>query len=86
MVQVIQLRAAVEGVGLSSEALEALGQIGAQTSLRFALQLLEPCRLAAEARGSELVERSDVSEVDALYLDAKASAVRLAEQPHRFPS
>ncbi|KAL8427618.1 hypothetical protein Efla_005793 [Eimeria flavescens] len=86
VVQVIQLRAAVEGVKLAGEALEALGEIGAQTSLRFALQLLEPCRLAAEARGSELVERSDVADVDALFLDAKSSAVRLAEQRHRFPS
>lgn len=82
----IQLRAAVEGVRLSDGALEALGEIGAQSSLRFALQLLEPCRLAAEARGSEVVERTDVSDVDALFLDAKASAVRLAEQRHRFPS
>lgn len=86
VVQVIQLRATVEGVGLSPGALEALGEIGAQSSLRFALQLLEPCRLAAEARGSEVVDRSDVSDVDALFLDAKASAVRLAEQQHRFPS
>ena len=84
--RVIQLRAQVEGVALSPAALEALGEIGAQTSLRFALQLLEPCRLAAEARGSEIVEPSDISDVDALFLDAKASAVRLAEQRHRFPS
>lgn len=84
--QVIQLRAQVERVSLSPGALEAIGQIGAQTSLRFALQLLEPCRLAAEARGSEVVEESDVADVDALFLDAKASALRLAEQAHRFPS
>ncbi|XP_026193360.1 ruvB-like protein 1 [Cyclospora cayetanensis] len=86
VVQVIQLRAAVERVALSPAALEALGEISAHTSLRFALQLLEPCRLAAEARGSEIVEPNDVADVDALFLDAKASAVRLAEQRHHFPS
>ncbi|CDJ36000.1 RuvB-like 1, putative [Eimeria mitis] len=86
VVQVIQLRAAVERVSLTPGALQAIGEIGAQTSLRFALQLLEPCRLAAEARGSEIVEASDVADVDALFLDAKTSALRLAEQAHRFPS
>lgn len=80
----MRLRAGVEGVNLSNGALERLGEIGASTSLRFALQLLEPCRLAADARGAEVVEAVDVEEVDSLFLDAKASAVRLAENKSRY--
>ena len=66
---------------LSSEALEALTQLGEKVSLRYALQLLAPAGILARARGSEggLISGADVQEATALFWDAGRSAGRLRE-------
>ncbi|PFH37556.1 RuvB family 1 protein [Besnoitia besnoiti] len=79
VIQVLKIRSQVENIRLSNEALELLGEVGSHTSLRYALQLLEPARILAEVEGYEVVERKHIEDVDALFLDCKSSAQRCAE-------
>jgi RuvB-like protein 1 (pontin 52) len=78
MVHICQIRAVTEGMELSSDALRLLGQVGARTSLRYAVQMLTPARLVAETQGRTEIQPSDVEQVDQLFLDGKASAQLLA--------
>lgn len=79
MVQIISIRASVEGIELEDEALKELGEIGAKTSLRYAVQMLTPSRIMAETCGRTKIGTSDVKEVDTLFFDGKASAQLLAK-------
>ena len=63
---------------VDEEALAAMGEIGARTSLRYAVQLLTPGNIIAQTAGRECINASDVEEVDELFKDAKASAKLLA--------
>ncbi len=45
IVKIISLRANVEGIKLTEEALAYLGQIGCQTSLRYVVQILNPANI-----------------------------------------
>jgi len=79
MVQILSIRAATESVEFEDAALTALGEVGSRTSLRFAVQMLTPCRILSEVAGRASIHEDDVREVDALFFDAKASARLLAK-------
>lgn len=55
------------------------GEVGARTSLRYAVQLLTPSKIIAQTAGREKITAVDVEEVDELFFDAKASAKLLAK-------
>ena len=55
------------------------GEIGARTSLRYAVQMLTPARIIAQTSGRDEILGVDVEEVDELFFDAKASAKLLAK-------
>ena len=74
MVQIMSIRAAVEGIKVSSDAIGKLGEIGARTSLRYTVQMLTPASIIASTSGREEVTVEDVQEVDELFFDSKASA------------
>lgn len=78
MVQIVSIRAETEQIQVDEEALAAMGEIGARTSLRYAVQLLTPGNIIAQTAGREIINASDVEEVDELFKDAKASAKLLA--------
>mmetsp|Transcript_14039 Transcript_14039/g.20991 ORF Transcript_14039/g.20991 Transcript_14039/m.20991 type:complete len:455 (-) Transcript_14039:96-1460(-) len=78
MIQIVSIRASSESIEVNDEALARLGEIGARTSLRYAVQLLTPSRIIAETSGRESVDEVDVEEIDELFFDAKASAKLLA--------
>ena len=78
MVHIISIRAAVEKIDIDEDALILLGQIGSRTSLRYAVQLLTPSKIVADAAGRKQVTSVDVEAVDSLFSDGKASAKRLA--------
>jgi RuvB-like protein 1 len=78
MVHICQLRAVTEGIELDDDAVQELGQIGARTSLRYAVQMLTPAKLIAETQGRTRITVQDVKDVDELFLDGKASARLLA--------
>lgn len=78
LVQIISIRAETEGLEVEEDALAAMGEIGARTSLRYAVQMLTPARILAQTSGRDTVSAVDVEEVDELFFDAKASAKLLA--------
>ena len=78
MVQIVSIRAEAERLEIDEEALAVLGEIGARTSLRYAVQALTPARIIAQTSGREIISSADIEEVDELFSDAKASAKLLA--------
>jgi RuvB-like protein 1 (pontin 52) len=84
MKQILKLRAEVEEIKIDEKALDHLSSIGARTSLRYVVQLLTPSFMLAKTNGRELVTVEDVQEINALFMDAKASARMLQQQPDKF--
>ncbi|KAF9530888.1 RuvB-like helicase 1 [Crepidotus variabilis] len=72
--KVVQLRANVEGLKISPSVVENLASVGERSSLRYALQLLTPASILASLAGRTQIEAEDISEMNELFLDAKASA------------
>ena len=85
-VQILAVRAQVEGVALDEQALAWLGAAAGRASLRHACALLAPAALLARANGRPGgdVTLADLEEVSGLFLDAKTSARMLAEQADKF--
>lgn len=79
MMQIVSIRAETENIAVDEEALVAMGEIGAKTSLRYAVQLLTPARIIAQTSGREVINAVDVEEIGDLFFDAKASAKLLAK-------
>mmetsp|Transcript_11573 Transcript_11573/g.24769 ORF Transcript_11573/g.24769 Transcript_11573/m.24769 type:complete len:456 (-) Transcript_11573:58-1425(-) len=79
MVQILSLRATVEGIEVEESALRMLSDIGTRTSLRYAVQMLTPARIVAETCGRTAIAEEDVKDVDKLFLDGKASGKMLAK-------
>ncbi|EFJ42211.1 pontin [Volvox carteri f. nagariensis] len=86
MVQILAIRAQVEGIGIDEESLAFLGEVGERTSLRHAVQLLTPASMLARTNGRDAISRGDLEEVDVLFHDAKYSARLLAEQADKYIS
>jgi len=86
IVQVVNIRAQTEGLGIEDEALVLLGEIGANTSLRYVVQLIMPAHILAKTNGRDTVSREDIEEIDSLFFDAKSSAKLLAEQADKYIS
>lgn len=86
MVQILAIRATVESLSLDEESLAYLGEIGERTSLRHAVQLLTPASIVAKTNGREQISKGDLEDIAMLFLDAKASARLLQEQPDKYVS
>ncbi|GJN17232.1 hypothetical protein PR202_gb04283 [Eleusine coracana subsp. coracana] len=84
MIQILAIRAQVEEIEIDEESLAFLGEIGQQTSLRHAIQLLSPASVVAKTNGRDKICKADLEEVSGLYLDAKSSARLLQEQQERY--
>jgi len=84
--QVVSIRAVTEGLEIEEEALTLLGEIGANTSLRYVVQLLTPASIMAKTAGREVITRDDIEEIDSLFYDAKSSAKILADNADRYIS
>eukprot|EP00451_Oxyrrhis_marina_P004532 CAMPEP_0204277840 /NCGR_PEP_ID=MMETSP0468-20130131/29533_1 /ASSEMBLY_ACC=CAM_ASM_000383 /TAXON_ID=2969 /ORGANISM="Oxyrrhis marina" /LENGTH=454 /DNA_ID=CAMNT_0051254679 /DNA_START=44 /DNA_END=1408 /DNA_ORIENTATION=- len=86
IMQVVSIRAQTEKLNVEDEALELLGEIGANTSLRYVVQLLTPANILAKTNGRDSIAREDVEEIDSMFFDAKSSAKLLAEQADKYIS
>ena len=84
MMQIIKIRSLVEGIQLDDQSLTELGSIECSTTLRYAVQLLTPASILAKINGLEAVSINEVSEINELFYDAKASAKLLAEQEDKY--
>jgi len=76
--RVLEIRAKVEHLVLAPDALASLADQGAETSLRFALQLLSPAAVLSKLSGRTEITVEDVAANSELFLDARASARLLA--------
>ena len=74
IVQILAIRGETESIALDAEALALMGEIGTTTSLRYVVQMITPAQIIATSSGREVIQRSDVEDVNELFLDAKASS------------
>jgi RuvB-like protein 1 (pontin 52) len=86
MINILSIRASIEGINLEEEALAELGKIGAKTSLRYVVQLLSPSKILAESQGKSKITKDDITETNSLFFDAKSSAKLLQEQSSKYIS
>lgn len=77
--QIIKLRAQTEGLSVDDEAVTALSQIGNDTTLRYAVQLMTPAFQSAKVNGRSQIIKDDILEINGLFLDAKRSSKFLTE-------
>lgn len=75
--QILSIRAATERLEIDAAALDGLSQIALRTSLRYAVQMLTPAHILATTVGRSIIVMDDVAQVDDLFLDGKASALKL---------
>merc|ERR1712070_65271 len=80
IVQILSIRAQVEGLTVEEEAFAYLGEIGVRSTLRYAVQLLTPAKVLINTSGRDSIGKDDIEEIDSLFYDAKASAKLLLEQ------
>lgn len=70
---IVDRRSKVENLQVDAPALEFLADMGAQTSLRYALQLLSPSGILAQTSGHKNITIADIEEAKTLFLDVKRS-------------
>lgn len=84
MMKILAIRAKIEGIQISEEALSVFGAIGSNTSLRYVVQLLTPANVLAKINGREAIAKEDIDEINELFYDAKSSAIILSENKDKF--
>lgn len=84
MMKILAIRAKIEGIQISEEALPVFGAIGSNTSLRYVVQLLTPANVLAKINGREAIAKEDIDEINELFYDAKSSAIILSENKDKF--
>ncbi|KAK9864762.1 hypothetical protein WJX84_002327 [Apatococcus fuscideae] len=84
IVQILAIRAQIEGIGIDEEGLAFMGELGENTTLRHVVQLLTPSMMLAKTNGRDTVSRGDLEELASLFHDAKYSAKLLAEQADKY--
>ncbi|XP_046853446.1 ruvB-like 1 [Xenia sp. Carnegie-2017] len=83
-VEILRIRAQIEGIQIDDESIQILGETGTKTTLRYAVQLLTPAHFLAKINGRESINKSDIDEINELFFDAKSSAKLLAEQGDKY--
>lgn len=83
-VDIVAIRAKIEGTQLDDASLAHLGKIAERASLRYAVQLLSLSNIVARVHGRTTITKQDVEEVDTLFYDAKASAKLLEKNPDSY--
>lgn len=71
--EIIKIRAEELDVAIDEAGIEELTKIGAQTSLRYAIQLIEPASIVAKRKGRQIITAEDVKYAAGLFMDVKKS-------------
>ncbi len=82
--EIVKIRAVEEEIELEDDALEELVRIGSETSLRYAVQLMEPARIIALNNNRSRVTIDDVREARKLFIDLGQSVKYLKEYEEKF--
>ncbi|CAN6175977.1 unnamed protein product [Urochloa humidicola] len=69
---------------MSADAKVLLTKIGVETSLRYAIHLINSAALACQKRKGKVVEMEDISRVYQLFLDVKRSTQYLMEYQSQY--
>jgi len=84
MVQIIKLRASTEGLTVDDDAVNVLGSIGTNATLRYAVQLLTPASIHAKISGRSNIIKTDIKDMTEIFMDAKSSAKMLKENNDKY--
>lgn len=79
ILEILKIRAKAEKISLTDDALDYLADIGAQTSLRYAVQLLAPASEIAGAKKSKGVTKGHIERARRLFVDVSRSVKHLKE-------
>ncbi|MGC9050907.1 RuvB-like helicase [Pyrobaculum sp.] len=82
--EIITIKAREQNVPLGRDALELLTAIGAEHSLRYALQLLTPAYIIAKERGRSTVTREEVEYVKRHFVSVKESVEYVKSLEEKF--
>ncbi|XP_010943144.1 uncharacterized protein [Elaeis guineensis] len=82
--KILDIRCEEEDVEMSKDAKVLLTKIGAETSLRYAINLITAAALACQKRKGKIVEMEDISRVYQLFLDVKRSTQYLMEYQSQY--
>lgn len=86
IVSILSIRCETEGIEIEAEALANLATIGTKTSLRFAVQLIQPANVLSQTLGKLKISNDEINEINELFYDGKSSAKILSEQADKFIS
>ena len=86
IVSILSIRCETEGIEIEAEALANLATIGTKTSLRFAVQLIQPANVLSQTLGKLKIYNDEINEINELFYDGKSSAKILSEQADKFIS
>lgn len=82
--EIIKIRADEENIKLTDDALKELVKIGEETSLRYAVQLMEPARVIASSHGRNYVSVEDIRRAMQIFIDLNRSVKYLREYEEKF--
>jgi len=82
--EILRIRSEEEKVKLEKGALERLTEVGAKSSLRYAVQLLSLAAQNARSLEHEKVTVEDVNRVDSLFMDIGEAAEHLKKYEEKF--
>ena len=82
--KILDIRCDEEDVEMSADAKVLLTKIGIETSLRYAIHLINAAALACQKRKGKVVEMEDISRVYQLFLDVKRSTQYLMEYQSQY--
>jgi TBP-interacting protein len=82
--EILSIRAREEKVTIENDALERLTNIGAKSSLRYAVQLLSLAAQNAAAMKRKSVTLEDVERVDALFMDIGEASEHLRKYEEKL--
>ena len=84
IVQILAIRCSTENIEIEEEALAHLAAIGSNTSLRYAVQLINPANILSNVEGKPKITKDEIDEINGLFYDAKQSAKILKENESKF--
>jgi len=82
--EILRIRAREEKVTIENDALEKLTEIGAKSSLRYAVQLLSLAAQNAKIAKHESVTVKDVERVDSLFMDTSEATEHLRKYEEKL--
>ena len=82
--EILTIRMREEGVEAEEEALELLTRIGAESSLRYAVQMIRPAAEVARENGHGKITTADVERVKGLFADVRKSTRYLKEYEEKL--